>query len=85
MEGRLYHIENQLDENVASDHKTLGMLTRDLQEFVQKAQEAFQEVATKFSTISKLRESADLVMGLEFALARMEMRLAHSFAIWGAG
>jgi hypothetical protein len=33
----------QLDENVASDHKTLGILTRDLQDFVQKAQEAFQE------------------------------------------
>jgi hypothetical protein len=65
----------QLDDNMSLDHKTLVTLSRDLKEFAQKAQEAFQEVASKFSMTAKLRESANLIKGLEFALARVELQL----------
>jgi hypothetical protein len=56
----------QLDDNMSLDHKTLVTLSRDLKEFAQKAQEAFQEVVSK---------SADLIKGLEFALPRVELQL----------
>jgi hypothetical protein len=49
-----------------------------VQGFAQQAQEAFQEVATKFSWAAKLRESAELINSLELALARVEMQLEEA-------
>jgi hypothetical protein len=65
----------QLDERVAGDHKTLVTLSHDLKSFAQQAQEAFQEVAAKFSWAAKLRESAELITSLELALSRVEVQL----------
>jgi hypothetical protein len=67
------------------DHKTLVTLSRDLKEFAQKAQEAFQEVASTFSWAAKLRESADLIKGLEFALARVELQLDETLTAFQFG
>jgi hypothetical protein len=65
----------QLDDRVAWDHKTLVTLSHDLKGFAQQAQEAFQEVAAKFSWAAKLRESAELITSMELALSRVEVQL----------
>jgi hypothetical protein len=65
----------QLDERVVWDHKTLVTLSHDIKSFAQQAQEAFQEVAPKFSWAAKLRDSAELITSLELALSRVEVQL----------
>ena len=65
----------QLDGTVKFNFQAIGNLSSTLKAIATKAQEGFQEVATRLAWYNKQREAATAVRQLEFALMKLEISI----------
>jgi hypothetical protein len=65
----------QLDGNIKFNRQAIVNLSATLRNFVESTQSTFQEIATKFDLGVKLREMANVIRELEFALIQAEIHI----------
>ena len=80
----------QLDGSVKFNFQANGNLSNTLKDIATKAQEGFQDVATRLAWYNKQREAATAVRQLEFALMKLEISIdelidALQFVLLGKG